>query len=168
MNYMVQADKVNIQFMRLALIQANKALILNEVPIGAVVVKDNLVIAEGFNQPRYTYDPSAHAEIIALRAASRVLQNYRLLNCHLYVTIEPCPMCAGAILNARLKRVVYGACDLKSGACGSAINLFQKTLNHHTTVVSNVLSYECLALLKSFFLERRHISINNKNLNFKK
>lgn len=139
-----------------ALSQAHNAWALGEVPVGAVVVKDGEVIATGFNQPIGTHDPTAHAEIMALRAASTILGNYRLPGCELYVTLEPCVMCAGAMMHARLARVVFGAHDPKTGACGSIVNLFdQEKLNHHAEVVGGVMSEECSALLKAFFAERR-------------
>lgn len=142
--------------MQQALSQAHNAWALGEVPVGAVVVKDGQVIATGFNQPIGTHDPTAHAEIMALRAAATILGNYRLPGCELYVTLEPCVMCAGAMMHARLKRVVFGAADPKTGACGSIVNLFeQEKLNHHTEVVGGVLAEECGSLLKAFFAERR-------------
>ena len=142
--------------MQQALSQAHNAWALGEVPVGAVVVKDGEVIATGFNQPIGTHDPTAHAEIMALRAASTILGNYRLPGCELYVTLEPCVMCAGAMMHARLARVVFGAHDPKTGACGSIVNLFdQEKLNHHAEVVGGVMSEECSALLKAFFAERR-------------
>lgn len=125
-------------------------------PVGAVVVKDGEVIATGFNQPIGTHDPTAHAEIMALRAAAAILGNYRLPGCELFVTLEPCAMCSGAMMHARLARVVFGAPDPKTGACGSIVNLFgQEKLNHHTEVVGGVLAEECGTLLKEFFAERR-------------
>ena len=142
--------------MQQALSQAHNAWALGEVPVGAVVVKDDQVIATGFNHPIGTHDPTAHAEIMALRAAATILGNYRLPGCELYVTLEPCVMCAGAMMHARLKRVVFGAADPKTGACGSIVNLFeQEKLNHHTEVVGGVLAEECGGLLKTFFAERR-------------
>ncbi|MFL6659672.1 MAG: tRNA adenosine(34) deaminase TadA [Massilia sp.] len=144
-------------FMQLALEQAQHAWRLGEVPVGAVVVKDGEVIAVGFNQPIGSHDPTAHAEIVALRAAAEKLGNYRLPGCELYVTLEPCVMCSGAMMHARLARVVYGAQDPKTGACGSVINLFeQQQLNHHTDVVGGVLAEEAGAMLKAFFAERRN------------
>lgn len=143
-------------FMRQALDQARNAWTLGEVPVGAVVVKDGAVIATGFNQPIGTHDPTAHAEIMALRAAASILGNYRLPGCELFVTLEPCAMCSGAMMHARLARVVFGAPDPKTGACGSVVNLFeQNQLNHHTQFVGGVLADECSALLKDFFAERR-------------
>ena len=142
--------------MRLALDQARNAWTLGEVPVGALVVKDGEVIATGFNQPIGTHDPTAHAEIMALRAAAAIVGNYRLPGCELFVTLEPCVMCAGAMMHARLARVVYGAADPKTGAGGSIVNLFaQDQLNHHTELTGGVLASECGALLKEFFAERR-------------
>lgn len=143
-------------YMRQAIDQAHNAWALGEVPVGAVLVRDGVVIATGFNQPIGTHDPTAHAEIMALRAAATVLGNYRLPGCELYVTLEPCAMCAGAMIHARLARVVYGAPDPKTGACGSIVNLFEESrLNHHTEVVGGVLADDCAFLLKEFFAERR-------------
>ncbi|MDP3671115.1 MAG: tRNA adenosine(34) deaminase TadA [Telluria sp.] len=144
------------QFMQLALAQARHAWALGEVPVGAVVVRDGSVIAAGFNQPIGRHDPTAHAEIVALRGAAEKLGNYRLPGCELYVTLEPCAMCSGAMMHARLARVVYGATDPKTGACGSVLDLFaQERLNHHTEVVGGVLAAESSELLKRFFAERR-------------
>ncbi len=144
------------QFMQLALEQAQLAWAQGEVPVGAVVVKDGVVIATGFNQPIGRHDPTAHAEIVALRAAAEKLGNYRLPGCELYVTLEPCTMCSGAMMHARLARVVYGADDPKTGACGSVVNLFeQEKLNHHTAIEGGVMAVEAGAMLKAFFAERR-------------
>ncbi|NVM78303.1 tRNA(adenine34) deaminase [Duganella sp. SG902] len=143
-------------YMRLALEQARQAWDLGEVPVGAVVVKDGEVIAVGCNQPIGRHDPTAHAEIVALRAAAEKLGNYRLPGCELYVTLEPCVMCSGAMMHARLAKVVYGAADPKTGACGSVVNLFeQEQLNHHTEIEGGVMAEECGAMLKSFFAARR-------------
>ncbi|MCU6501577.1 tRNA adenosine(34) deaminase TadA [Duganella sp. BJB488] len=143
-------------FMRQALEQAQHAWDLGEVPVGAVVVKDGVVIARGYNQPIGRHDPTAHAEIVALRAAAEALGNYRLPGCELYVTLEPCVMCSGAMMHARLAKVVYGATDPKTGACGSVVNLFeQEQLNHHTAIAGGVMADECGAMLKSFFAARR-------------
>ena len=143
-------------FMQLALEQAQRAWELGEVPVGAVVVKDGVVIAQGCNQPIGKHDPTAHAEIVALRAAAEVLGNYRLPGCELYVTLEPCVMCSGAMMHARLARVVFGASDPKTGACGSVVNLFEQgQLNHHTEVVGGVMAEACGAMLKDFFAARR-------------
>lgn len=143
-------------YMRQAIDQAHNAWALGEVPVGAVLVKDGVVIATGFNQPIGTHDPTAHAEIMALRAGAELLGNYRLPGCELYVSLEPCAMCAGAMMHARLSRVVYGAPDPKTGACGSVIDLFaQEKLNHHTEVVGGVLAEDAAAVLKDFFATRR-------------
>jgi len=143
-------------YMQLALAQAERAWAQGEVPVGAVVVKDGEIIATGYNQPIGRHDPSAHAEIVALRAAAEKLGNYRLPDCELYVTLEPCAMCAGAMMHARLARVVYAALDPKTGACGSVLDLFAEArLNHHTEVVGGVLADEASAMLKGFFAERR-------------
>lgn len=143
-------------YMRQALQQAHNAWALGEVPVGAVVVKDGQVIATGFNQPIGSHDPTAHAEIMALRAAASMLGNYRLPGCELFVTLEPCAMCAGAMMHARLARVVFGASDPKTGVVGSVTNLFaQPQLNHHTETLGGVLAEPCSALLKDFFSRRR-------------
>ncbi|MEM4986392.1 tRNA adenosine(34) deaminase TadA [Collimonas sp. H4R21] len=143
-------------YMQQAISQARNAWALGEVPVGALIVKEGQVIATGFNQPIGNHDPTAHAEIMALRAAATILGNYRLPGCEMYVTLEPCAMCAGAMLHARLARVVFGASDPKTGACGSVLNLFeQERLNHHTELTAGVLAEECGTLLKEFFAERR-------------
>ena len=143
-------------YMQQAISQAQNAWALGEVPVGALIVKDGQIIATGFNQPIGNHDPTAHAEIMALRAAAAILGNYRLPGCEMYVTLEPCAMCAGAMLHARLARVVYGASDPKTGACGSVLNLFeQEKLNHHTELTAGVMAEECGTLLKEFFAERR-------------
>ncbi|SFC85316.1 tRNA adenosine(34) deaminase TadA [Collimonas sp. OK412] len=143
-------------YMQQAISQARNAWALGEVPVGALIVKEGQVIATGFNQPIGNHDPTAHAEIMALRAAATILGNYRLPGCEMYVTLEPCAMCAGAMLHARLARVVFGASDPKTGACGSVLNLFeQERLNHHTELTAGVMAEECGTLLKEFFAERR-------------
>ncbi len=150
-------------FMRLALELAERAKAAGEVPVGAVVVRDGEVIARGYNQPIGLHDPTAHAEIAALRAAADALGNYRLPGCTLYVTLEPCVMCAGAMMHARLSRVVFGASDPKTGACGSVLNLFaEQKLNHHTEVTGGVLAGECGTMLSAFFAERRSLARNAK------
>jgi tRNA(adenine34) deaminase len=144
------------QFMRAALAEAATAARAGEVPVGAVVVADGAIVGRGYNAPISSRDPSAHAEIAALRDAGARLGNYRLPDCDLYVTLEPCPMCAGAILQARIRRLVYGAPDPKTGACGSVADLpADPRLNHHTTVVGGVLAEECAVPLKQFFAARR-------------
>lgn len=143
-------------FMRAALAQAHAALAQGEVPVGAVVVQGGRVIATGRNQPLASHDPTAHAEIVALRTAAAALGNYRLDDCELFVTLEPCAMCSGAMLHARLKRVVFGATDPKTGAAGSVVDLFrQPLLNHQTAVEGGVLASECGAILTEFFRSRR-------------
>lgn len=145
-------------YLRLALDQAHNAWALGEVPVGCVIVKDGEVIATGFNQPIGNQDPTAHAEIQAMRAAAERLGNYRLSHCELFVTLEPCAMCAGAMQHARIARVIFGASDPKTGACGSVINLFaEPKLNHHATVRGGVLAEDCAQLLSSFFSERREL-----------
>ena len=142
--------------MALALAEAEAAAARGEVPVGAVVVRDGAVIGRGGNAPIAASDPTAHAEIAAMREAGRALGNYRLPGASLYVTIEPCAMCAGAILHARIARVVFGARDPKTGACGSVVDLFaEPRLNHHATVVEGVRADECGALLSAFFAARR-------------
>ena len=142
--------------MQRAIELAREAEQRGEVPVGAVLVKDNQVIGEGYNAPIATHDPSAHAEIQAIRAAASALGNYRLLNTTLYVTVEPCVMCAGAIVHARIGELVYGASEPRSGAVGSVFNLLQSdALNHQVTIRSGVLKQECASLLKNFFQQRR-------------
>ena len=143
-------------FMREALTLAARARDLGEVPVGAVVVKDGEIIGRGFNQPITSSDPTSHAEIVALREAALRRQNYRLVDCELYVTLEPCMMCVGAMLHARVKRVVFGAADPKTGVCGSILNLpAEEKLNHHATFIGGVLAGECGEMLKAFFREKR-------------
>lgn len=145
------------RFMQTAITLAQEAAAYGEVPVGAVVVKDGLIIGLGYNAPIKQHDPSAHAEIRALRDAANNIDNYRLVDCTLYVTLEPCAMCAGAIQHARIAQLVYGASDPKTGACGSAVDLMaEDKLNHHTQVTSGVLAEECGALLTAFFKERRN------------
>jgi tRNA(adenine34) deaminase len=146
--------------MRLALDQAQNAWLVGEVPVGAVVVRDSptgrQVVATGYNRPITDHDPTAHAEIVALRHAAQLLGNYRLPECEVYVTLEPCAMCAMALLHARVKRVDYGARDPKAGAAGSVIDVFGSTaLNHHTRIEGGVLAEASGAVLRSFFAERR-------------
>ncbi len=143
-------------FMREALALASQAQALGEVPVGAVVVKDGVIIGRGFNQPITSNDPTTHAEIVALRDAAANLKNYRLVDCELFVTLEPCMMCVGAMLHARVKRVVFGAMEPKTGVCGSVMNLPNEAkLNHHATFIGGVLADECSKILKVFFAERR-------------
>lgn len=149
----------DIDFMQLALTLAKQAASLGEVPVGAIVVKDNVVIGRGSNAPIALHDPTAHAEIIAMREAAAYLGNYRLVDCTLYVTLEPCAMCSGAMQHARIAKLVYGASDPKTGACGSVVNLMtEPKLNHHTEVIGGILAVECGALLSDFFRQRRLLS----------
>ena len=143
-------------FMREALDLARQAASAGEVPVGCVVVKDGEIIGRGYNRPISTHDPTAHAEIIALRDAAQQFRNYRLSGCELYVTLEPCAMCVGAILHTRLARLIYGAPDPKTGACGGVINLLTvSSLNHHTSATGGVLADSATILLQGFFAERR-------------
>jgi len=142
--------------MRIALDQAHNAWLAGEVPVGAVIVRAGQVIATGYNRPITTHDPTAHAEIVALRHAALLQANYRLPECELYVTLEPCAMCAMALMHARFKRVVFAATDPKTGVAGSVMDLFaNRQLNHHTQIVGGVLAEPASALLKQFFAERR-------------
>ncbi len=151
-----QADRA---FMRLALDQAHNAWLLGEVPVGAVLVRDGKVLATGYNRPIGDSDPTAHAEIVALRQAASLLGNYRLPGCTLYVTLEPCAMCAMALLHARVQRVVFGARDPKTGAAGSVLDLFAEArLNHHAQLQGDVEAQACGALLQEFFRSRREQS----------
>jgi tRNA(adenine34) deaminase len=145
--------------MREALELARAAAAAGEVPVGAVVVKDGAVVGRGYNRPVAGRDPTAHAEVTSLRDAAERIGNYRLADCVIYVTLEPCAMCAGAIMNARVSRLVYGAADPKSGACGSVVDLFaENRLNHHATVVGGVMAEEAAKLLRDFFSARRRAS----------
>lgn len=143
-------------FMQIALDLAQQAAAAGEVPVGAIVVKDGEIIGRGSNAPITTHDPTAHAEIRAMRDAAQYLGNYRLVGCTLYVTLEPCAMCTGAIQHARIAKLIYGASDPKTGACGSVVNLMaEPKLNHHTEISGGVLAVECGTLLSSFFSARR-------------
>jgi len=143
-------------FMKEAIKEAKKAFKKNEVPVGAVVVKDNKIIAKAHNLNITTNDPTAHAEILALRKASKILRNYRLTDCEIYATLEPCPMCAGAMVYARIKRLVYATDDPKSGCCKSVLNIVNnKKLNHRIEVTSGVCKQESEKLLKTFFKKLR-------------
>ena len=144
------------QYMRMAIEQAQLAAQSGEVPVGAVLVRDGRVISKAFNKPIATHDPSAHAEMLALRAAALAEENYRIPGSTLYVTLEPCAMCSGAMLHARIDRVVFGAPDPKTGAAGSVLDLFSsKQINHQTVVDGGMMSEECGQLLRDFFKERR-------------
>jgi len=142
--------------MREALKEAHRALERDEVPVGAVIVLKDRIIARGHNQILTLKDPTAHAEMIAITQAADYLKNERLINCSLYVTIEPCAMCAGACVLARIKTIIYGAGDPKSGACGSALNIADnKGLNHRARIIGGVLQDDCAGLLKEFFRKKR-------------
>jgi tRNA(adenine34) deaminase len=146
----------DLSMMKIAIDLAQEAAAAGEVPVGAIVVKDGQIIGRGSNAPIGLHDPSAHAEIQALRDAAKNIGNYRLVDCTLYVTLEPCAMCTGAIQHARISRLVYGASDAKTGACGSVVNLMAETkLNHHTEVTSGIMAEETGTLLSNFFKERR-------------
>lgn len=142
--------------MQLAIALAKQAGTHGEVPVGAIVVKNGEIIGRGFNQPISTHDPSAHAEMVAIREAAKLLGNYRLVNCELFVTLEPCVMCLGAIFHARISRVIFGATDRKTGACGSVIDLPSiEKLNHHANFTPDICSEECGKILSDFFKQRR-------------
>lgn len=153
---MSEAAGTDLEFMRRALELARRAEDEGEVPVGAVVVHEGRIVGEGWNHPISSADATSHAETEAIRAACRTLSNYRIPGSTLYVTLEPCVMCSGAILHARIGRVVFGAADPKTGACGGVVNLFaEPKLNHHATVTSGVMAEECSAMLKAFFAGRR-------------
>ena len=152
---MTQAE-LDQQYMRMAIEQAQLAAQAGEVPVGAVLVRDGQVISKAFNKPIANHDPSAHAEILALREAAMADENYRIPGTTLYVTLEPCAMCSGAMLHARVGRVVYGAPDPKTGAAGSVLDVFSsKQINHQTSVEGGIMGEECGQLLRDFFKERR-------------
>lgn len=152
----MSGDAGDTRWMRRALALAGQAAASGEVPVGAVLVRDGEVLGEGFNRPITDHDPSAHAEMVALRAAARAIANYRLTGSTLYVTMEPCPMCAGAIVHARIARVVYGADDERWGACGSVFHVLERgRLNHDVALLGGVLAAESAALLRAFFKARR-------------
>jgi len=152
----MSVDNLDHTFMLAALEQAQNAQLVGEVPVGAVVVRDGQIVGTGFNQPIGSHDPTSHAEIIALRQAAQGSGNYRLPDCDLYVSLEPCAMCVGAMLHARLRRVVFGAYDRKTGAGGSVLNLFAEgALNHHTEAIGGVMAAESVSMLRGFFEERR-------------
>ena len=158
-NKYLKINYSDVEFMSAALALAHAASEAGEVPVGAVIVRAGQIIGAGFNAPISRHDPSAHAEMLALRAAASVLGNYRLTDCTLFVTLEPCAMCAGAIMHARIARLVFGAADPKTGACGSVVNLFaEERLNHHTVVEAGLMAEQCGELLTNFFRERRATS----------
>ena len=153
---MTTSTQADIDYMEQAIALAQQAAEQGEVPVGAIIVKDGAIIGKGSNTPIDTHDPTAHAEIIAMRDAAQRIGNYRLVDCTLYVTLEPCAMCTGAMQHARIARVVYGASDAKTGACGSVVDLMAETkLNHHAVVEGGVLAEECGSLLSTFFKARR-------------
>ena len=157
---MISTITTDFVFMQVALDLALKAAANNEVPVGAIIVKNDQIIGLGQNSPIGLHDPTAHAEIMAMREAAAFLGNYRLVDCTLYVTLEPCVMCSGAMQHARIAKLVYGASDPKTGACGSVIDLMSEPkLNHHTQVVGGVMENECGAVLTEFFKQRR---VHNK------
>jgi len=146
----------NAEYMQAALHEAKNAEAAGEVPVGAVIMRDGEIIARGQNRVLRDNDPTAHAEVVAMRAAGQVLGNYRLEDCELYVTLEPCAMCAGAVTHARIAKLVYGAADPKAGACGGALSVLNHpALNHQVEVVSGVMAEECGKLLREFFRARR-------------
>jgi tRNA(adenine34) deaminase len=152
----VRPSATDLFFMRNALRLAERAGAAGEVPVGAVLVRDQRIVAEGYNRPIATQDPTAHAEMTVLREAARELGNYRLNDVTLYVTLEPCAMCAGAMVHARIARLVYGAADPKAGACGSVMDVLGvATLNHRVASTGGVLAEECGKLLRNFFAARR-------------
>jgi len=149
------------RFMRMALHEAERGAREGEVPVGAILVLEGQVVARAHNRPIHLLDPSAHAEILALRRAARKSRNYRLEGCDLYVTIEPCAMCAGAIVQARLRRAVFGACDPKAGACGSVLRVLNhRKLNHQVEVAGDILAAECALIIQEFFRKRRNNTPN--------
>ena len=146
----------DIKYMREALKEAELAKLEDEVPIGCVIVKDDMIIARSHNQRDKSHNPLGHAETLAIKTASELLNDWQLVDCELYVTIEPCIMCSGAIIQSRIKRVVYGAPDIKGGAFGSSINVLEATkINHHPEVVKGVLEEECSAIIKNYFKSKR-------------
>ena len=143
------------KYMSLAIEQAKIAEGMNEVPVGAIIVYNDKIISSGYNKREKLHNSLCHAEIEAINGACEYLNRWRLIDCHLYVTLEPCAMCAGAIINARISRVIYGASDPKSGSCGSVINLFDLPYNHKPEIVCGVMSEECSNILKQFFCNFR-------------
>lgn len=158
----------DIHWMREALVLAKQGAAIGEVPVGAIVVYQGEIIGTGFNQPISSHNPVAHAEIMALMAAAQHMSNYRLVDCELYVTLEPCTMCAGAIIHSRVKRLVFGACEPKAGAAGSVVDVFkQPQMNHKVNVTGEVLAEECGQLLSEFFKARRRAHKQAKQKNSK-
>ena len=148
--------EVDAAFMRQAMLLAEKAQAIGEVPVGAIIVVDSMIVGQGYNQSIALHDPSAHAEMLALREAAKNLENYRVVDATLYVTLEPCPMCAGALVHGRVKRIVFGAYDQKTGAAGTTMNLVQHDLlNHKMEVTGGCLQDECSAQISAFFKQRR-------------
>lgn len=152
----LEQQKIDEKWMAYALSVADNAARENEIPVGAVLVKDDQLIAQGWNLSILNHDACAHAEIMAIREAGKVLENYRLVDCTLYVTLEPCPMCAGALVHARIKRLVYGAGDYKTGAAGSVFDLVRsEKLNHQIEVTSGIYADQCATKVSDFFKRRR-------------
>ena len=149
--------------MREALKEAKKAYLLGEVPVGAVIVYDNKIIARGHNTREIKQSVLGHAEINAIQKASKKIGSWRLEDCDIYVTLEPCPMCSGAIIQSRIKNLYYGATDPKTGACGSVLNLFENPFNHKVNVIGGVLEDECSRIIKDFFKELRQKNIANND-----
>lgn len=147
----------HIEFMKIALKEANKAKELGEVPVGAIIVLDDKIIGKGYNLRENQKNSLYHAEIIAINQACRNIESWRLVNSTIYVTLEPCPMCAGAIINSRIQNVVFGASDYKAGSCGSVINLFELNYNHKPNIVSGILKNECSEILSDFFKKLRKL-----------
>jgi len=146
----------DLKFMKLALGLAKKAELKNEVPVGALIVQNGEIIGQGMNTSISDHDPTSHAEINAIREAAKAIKNYRLKDCAIYVTLEPCAMCVGAIQHARIDKIIYGAPDPKTGACGSMIDLISvKEINHHAEAIGGILEKECGQILKDFFLSKR-------------
>ena len=156
MNKKEEQTKNDVFFMQQALKCAQKAYCKDEVPVGAVIVENNKIIARGYNKSITLNDTTAHAEIIALRKACKKLNNYRLNDCSIYVTIEPCSMCAGALVHARIKNIYFGAKDVKTGACGSVFNIVNSNkLNHNINVIGGLLEQDCAKIIKEFFKNKR-------------
>ena len=144
------------KYMKESLKQAKVAGLLDEVPVGCVIVKDNKIIAKGYNKRETLKDPSAHAEIVAIRKAAKKLGDWQLVDCTIYVTIEPCIMCAGAIIQSRISKVVYGATDIRGGAFGTSINVLDaQNINHHPQIIGGVLKDECTGIIKNYFKSKR-------------